>query len=369
MEILQKIARGLSEHHFDAVIVSSADNITYCCGIEIPSQVIPIRERLVFCVIPASGNAVILVPDMEYTLTKSASCITDVRMYNEFTQDPVDELILILKESGVEKGRIAVEDDFIPGDPLSRLYTHMPEAVFAPARPFMSGLRTIKTLAELDKLRRVNQIAIRAHYYAAGKLHAGMTELQLAQYLYEYLFNEGAETVNKLVVGSGERSEFGNANPTRRVIQKGELVRVDIFAKIGGYQSDVARTYIAGTPTPAQIKNWQIVVEASRIILEKIKPGAHTGEIYRDFRQFFEKQGLNPINFVGHGLGITLHEDPYISRYHDCELLPGMVLAVEPIYFPKGEGYQIEDIIAVTDTGSELFTDFGDPAKLLTIEA
>jgi Xaa-Pro aminopeptidase len=225
----------------------------------------------------------------------------------------------------------------------------------------------IKTKGELDLLRRANKIAEQAHYYAAQKAYAGMTELDYARLLSEYLFSNGIESINKLVVGAGERSEHPNANPTQRELQISELVRADIFAKIQGYLSDVARTGVMGIPSNKQKETWKIVVEARNRILDQIRPGACTRAIYTTFCELFEKTGLRPTNFVGHGLGITLHEDPYISRYHDQELQPGMVLAIEPMCFANGEGYQLEEVVAVTETGAELITDCGDPDALVSI--
>lgn len=233
----------------------------------------------------------------------------------------------------------------------------------------MSELRVIKTVEELDCLRIINKIAEKAHYYAAKKATDGISELQYAQYISEYLFSEGAESINKLVVGSGERSEHGNANPTARIMQNGEIVRADIFAKLHGYMSDVARTAVVGKPVQYQMEKWKKIVESRSIVIDMIKPGAFTGDIYKAFCGCFDEAGLTPINFVGHGLGITLHEDPYISRYHNLELQSGMVLAIEPIYFAKGEGYQIEDIITVTNNGCEVFTNFGDPNQMIEISS
>jgi Xaa-Pro aminopeptidase len=98
-----------------------------------------------------------------------------------------------------------------------------------------------------------------------------------------------------------------------------------------------------------------------------IRPGAKTNEIYQAYLDFFEKHGLQPTNFVGHGLGITLHEEPYISRYHDTELREGMVLAIEPMQFLPGEGYQVEDELVVTENGYKLITDYRDPSELIII--
>ena len=366
-EIFDKIKASLTRESIGAIVISSTDNVTYTAGYEVPSQVFPIRERLIFCIITAGNEDVMLVPDMEYTLAKSTSRFAKVCMYNEFTQNPIQELKVILNELGVAKEQLAIEDDFLPWVYLTELYSSMPKARFLSAKHLLAELRKIKTTSELDILRKANKIAEKAHYHAAQKAHSGMTELEYAQLLSEYLFTNGIESINKLVVGSGERSEHPNANPTSRRFQPGELVRADIFAKIQGYLSDVARTGVVGTQTELHLKTWSTVVEARNLILDQIRPGASTLEIYTTFSQYFEKSGLRPTNFVGHGLGITLHEDPYISKYHNQELQSGMVLAIEPMCFTNGEGYQLEEVIIVNDTGFELLTDYGNPNKLISI--
>lgn len=366
-QIFKNIQDKLVQENISAIIVSSPDNVTYLAGYEIPSQVFPIRERLIACAITADGHQLMLVPDMEYSLATSQAKLSDVRMYNEFTQNPIDELISILKEYGIQlSDTICVEDDFIPGSFLNHLQQNFP-CKYLPAKPVMTALRLIKTAEEIEKLRKINKIAEEAHYFAANKACAGISELQYAQYIYEYVFSNGAESLNKLVVGSGERSEHGNANPTSRIIQSGDIVRTDIFAKIGGYQSDVARTAVVGKPTQKQQEIWKKLIESRTMVLEMIRPGQQTQDIFKTFCDYFVHSGLTPINFVGHGLGITLHEEPYISRYHYGELQPGMVLAIEPIYFIKGEGYQVEDIVAVTDTGNELITNSHDVTHLIEI--
>ena len=367
-EIFNRIQAGLVRDQIGAGIAASGDNVTYTAGYEVPSQVFPIRERLIFCILTAGGQNVMLVPDMEYTLAKSASRFSDVRMYNEFTQNPVYELKNILEELGVSGEQVAIEDDFVPYAALDQLYKCMPGTQFLSAHDFFARQRMIKTQRELDILRKVNKVAEQAHYYAASKARSGITELQYAQSLSEYLFTNGVESINKLVVGSGERSEYPNANPTSRALRIGELVRADIFAKIQGYLSDVARTAVVGHPTEAQKAKWEIVFEARNLILEQIRPGAQTREIYGAFCQHFGKKGLTPTNFVGHGLGITLHEDPYISSYHEQELQAGMVLAIEPMFFSNGEGYQLEEIVSVTTEGAELITNYHNPKDLIFIE-
>ncbi len=366
-EILERIKTVLGEQRLAALVICAPDNVTYAAGYEIPSQVFPIRERLIFCVLAPGMPEVMIVPDMEASLARSASAIRDVREYNEFTEDPLALLASVLGELGVRHDRVAIEDDFLPGLYSRRLAQLAPEIEFVGAKALLGELRAIKMQSELDKMRRIGRIAERAHWDAAAHTHAGMTELELAQFIYASLFTNGAESVNKLVVGSGERSEHGNANATERRLRPGEIVRTDIFAKIGGYMSDVARTAVVGAPSPVQRDTWARLIEARCLVLEMLRPGTCTGDIYRVYRDFFQKAGLKPINFVGHGLGITLHEDPYISRYHNTELRPGMVLAVEPMHLVAGEGYQVEDEVVITETGYELITNYRSPEKLIVI--
>ena len=366
-EIIRRIQDELINKGLTAVVLNSMDNVTYTAGYEVPSQAFPIRERVMSCVIPARGKTIMLTADMEYSLAQAQTRLDEVRQYNEFTQDPMEVLKGILDEIGASNGVVAVEEDFLPGLHYNRLLGIMGGTKFVPARRLMNDLRAIKTHSELEMLRKVNKVAEMAHHFAAGKCQVGDTELQYAQRLSEYLYSNGTETITRLVVGAGERSEHGNANPTIRKMAMGEIVRADIFAKMGGYMSDVARTLVVGTPNQGQKDKWKKVIDSHHLVLSMIRPGASTRNIYNAFNKFFEKVGLAPINFVGHGLGVTLHEDPYISKYHDTELKAGMVLAIEPLYFPKGEGYQVEDIVIVTESGYELITNGVDTSNLIVI--
>jgi Xaa-Pro aminopeptidase len=368
-EIIKNIVRKLKSSQIDAIVLSSPDNVTYTVGYEVPSQIFPIRERLVFCIINADGKNIMLVPNMEFSLARDSSSFSDIREYNEFTQKPTAVLYDILDEIGVARGCIAIEDDFIPGLYLSDIYNSLSGSCILPAKPMMSELRTIKTPGEIDQLRRVNQIAENAHYYAAKRARAGISEFQIAKLIYEHLFSEGVDRISELIVGSGERSEYANAFPTARILKEGDIVRTDILPKINGYQADVARTAVVGDPSSEQQAKWAYLIEARSIILNMIKPGVRTGEIYQAFKKSFERAGLTPIDFVGHGLGITIHEDPYISCFHDIELQPGMVLAIEPLFLTRGEGYHVEDVVAVTENGYDLFTASEDPSQLIHIEA
>jgi Xaa-Pro aminopeptidase len=366
-EIVAKQKRAMAEEGLHALIAASPDNVTYTAGFEVPSQYALIRERPVFCLITHDGNDVMIVPDMEENFAVSESRLRDVRAYNEFTEDPADLLADAVDECGLSRGRIGIEMDFVPIKYFARLKERLPDVRFVDDQPLYARLREIKTVHEIDLLRRAGKIAERAHHDAAVKASEGMTEMELAQLITASLYAQGLESVRKVIVGSGERSEYANPGPTQRQLRRGDLIRVDIFGKIAGYTCDVARTYVVGKSTSEQKSTWQKLHETRNLVLGMIRPGVRTGKIYDAFAKRFEELGLTPINFVGHGLGISVHEMPYIGRYGDATLEQGMVLCVEPYYTPQGQGYQVEDELVVTADGYELITDYRSTESLIEI--
>lgn len=352
----------------DALVSISPENTTYTAGVAIPSQSI-IRQRHGICLVPASGAPIMIVVNMEESFTKANAQINDIRAYNEFTESPMEFLADGIKELGLGKGRIGMELDYLPARDYRRLQELVPKVVFEDAEAFLGRLRMIKTEEEIEKLRRVGYAAEKVHHQAFGRLKPGMTELDLAGFIVNGLYAEGIDQILKLVVGAGERCSHANPAPTKNVIKNGDMIRVDIFGSLSSYLSDVARTAVVGKPTTFQKETWKKLMEARDITLENIRPGVHSQEIYQKFAKKFVEMGLEPINFVGHGLGLTLHEDPYINKFSDTVLEPRMVLCVEPYYMmvDQNMGFQIEDEVIVTDKGYELITHYKDSTELIQV--
>ena len=142
-------------------------------------------------------------------------------------------------------------------------------------------------------------------------------------------------------------------------------MRVDIMANLSAFYSDVARTYVIGKAGNKQKEMWKRLRDTQHAVLERIKSGVRTMDLYRIYRRKFEEYGLPPSNFVGHGLGITLHEEPFIGGVSDYKLAEGMVLCIEPFLFGESEGYQLEDEIVVTADGYKLITDVTPTEKVI----
>src|SRR5690606_29236160 len=134
-------------------------------------------------------------------------------------------------------------------------------------------------------------------------------------------------------------------------------VRVDVIGTASNYYSDVARTAVVGKATDEQLRTWANMVEARKVALDAMRAGTSTHAMYQRYAEQMERWNLPPIKFLGHGLGLTLHEEPYIGPYSDIELRPGMVMCLEPLcWYPNRWGVQLEDEVIVTEDGYELIT-------------
>ncbi len=141
------------------------------------------------------------------------------------------------------------------------------------------------------------------------------------------------------------------------------MIRVDLIGTRQGYYSDVCRTAVVGPPNQKQLDIWHTIVEARELVLNNVEPGMDTRQIYGKYRDFIVKKNLTPIDFVGHGLGLGLHEEPYFGKYGGTILKVDMVFCIEPIHvIPNSMGFQLEDEIVITENGYRLLT--GGPRSI-----
>jgi Xaa-Pro dipeptidase len=355
-EIIEKQRRALAAAGLDALVSLSPENVTYTSGVVVPSQPL-MRWRHAACVVTADGAVAMVVVDMEETTVKAHGGLSDVRVYREFADDPMESLAALLLDRGLGRARIGIETDFIPAKDYETLKRRLPGAELVAAEAIFQRLRQVKTAGELDRLRRLSRLTDRAIGEALSSAHEGMSEMELAGRLTAALFGGGAESFKLMIIASGERSQFPNVGPSERRLERGDLIRMEIFGVLGGYHAGVCRTAVVGEPTAEQERIWAHLVACKYLVLERIRPGASAPAIYRAFLDKFTELGFAPISFVGHGIGLHLHEEPYLGRYGESTLEAGMVLAIEPlVYIPGRMGLQNKDMVAVTEEGCELLS-------------
>lgn len=363
-EIIRRQRDALRREDWHASIAVSPENVAYTAGFMVPSQPV-IRHRHALCIVTPSREAMITV-DMEFSTASRLSRIADIRKWKEFADRPMAVLASTLTELGINRGRVGIELRYLPAADYAELVTLLPAVEWVDNDGWFAHLRMVKTPEEIALLREVGRLADEVHAAAYRQVRAGMTERDLGRVLMGELYARGVDGVRILIVASGERSGLPNAGPTDRVLTPHDLIRVDIIAHRRSYYSDVARTAVVGEPTARQREVWKRIVETHQALLSMIRPGVRTSALYAEFARRFREAGFPVSSFVGHGLGLHLHEEPLIGFVGDTTLEEGMVLCVEPFIFADGYGYQLEDELLVTGGGYDLFTDAVDTNRLLT---
>jgi Xaa-Pro aminopeptidase len=326
------------------------------------------RWRHAAVIVTADGRISMVAIDMEATTVKAHAGIGDLRIYREFSDDPMDKLAESLKDLRLDRGKLGIELDFLPAKDFATLQTKLPAVQWVPADAIFNQARQIKTPNELALLRSLSKLTDKALGDALRSAKVGTSEMELAGTLLTSLFAGGAESYKLMIIATGERSQFPNVGPTERKLKNGDIIRMEIFGQKNGYLTGVCRTAVVGDATPEQYKIWSNLIECKYLVMDLIKPDASCPEIYRKFLRKFSELGFEPISFVAHGIGLHLHEEPYMGRYGDEVVQAGMVGAFEPlVYIPGRFGMQNKDMFCVTDKGCELLSDVTPTDTLLRV--
>jgi Xaa-Pro dipeptidase len=373
--IVDRQIKAMRKAGLDAMISCSPENFAYLTGFVVPSQPL-IRHRHAMAIVTADGGTALFGVDMEATTIRRREPETPLRVWAEFTDDPMAVLASQLREMGLAEARIGIEMDYLPAGDFDRLQRGLPRAVFSPDEGILARLRQIKTDEEIELLRRLSRIADRSITDAIAAVKTGDSEMDIAAHLTRNVYALGAEQFKLMIVATGERSELPNVGPSQRRLQPEDVCRVEIFSVIAGYHAGVCRTAVVRRAPPHAERIWQNLVECKSLIMDMIKPGASCRAIYEAFIHKLSELNLPPISFVGHGIGLHLHENPYIGRTPeigrdgDVQLEAGMVLGVEPLCYQTGYGFgmQNKDMMLVTASGCELLSDYADTDRLLVIE-
>jgi Xaa-Pro aminopeptidase len=366
-EIIQHLRKRVMAEGLDAIVASSPENVTYVSGFVVPSQSL-MRWRHAAVILTADGKISMVTIDMEATTVKAHAEIDDLRIYREFSDDPMDKLADALSDLKLDRGQVGVEMEFLPAKDFATLQKRLPNMKWSAADGIFNKARQIKTANELALLRSLSKLTDKALGDALRSAKVGVSEMELAGTLLTSLFGGGAESYKLMIIATGERSEFPNVGPTDRKLKHGDIIRMEIFGQKKGYLTGVCRTAVVGDATPEQYKIWSNLIECKYLVMDLIKPGASCPEIYRKFLEKFSQLGFEPISFVAHGIGLHLHEEPYMGRYGNEIVEAGMVGAFEPlVYIPGRFGMQNKDMFCVTDKGCELLSDVTPTDTLLRV--
>lgn len=348
----------------DALLIAPGSDLRYLIG-----QAGGSFERLTTLVIPADGVPALVLPKLE--APGYADVPADELGIDIVTWVDGDNAYELVADRLGKPGKVAVSD-FTPALHVLAFRGALGDAEQKLAGPIVRELRMRKDAAEIQALRDAGAAIDRVHARVGEWLRAGRTEAEVGADITAAIVEEGHTHADFVIVGSGPNGASPHHDVSDRVIERGDVVVVDIGGPIAeGYNSDSTRTYSVGEPRDADVaETYAVLQRAQRAAVEAVRPGVTAEQIDAAARDIIADAGFGEffIHRTGHGIGLDVHEEPYIIKGNALPLEPGMAFSVEPgIYQPGRWGARIEDIVVVTEDGVESVNQ--RPHELIVLDA
>lgn len=255
--------------------------------------------------------------------------------------------------------RVGFEATHLTVAGLEDLQKAWPDSALVPLRGVIQELRLVKDEDEIQAMRAAQDLADRVYSEVRPMIRAGVRELDVALAIEQKLREAGGSSAFEVIVASGPRGAMPHGVASERVIQDGDLVTVDMGAKLAGYNSDMTRTVAVGTPSAEMKRVYNAVLEAEEAAVKAVKAGVRAADLDKLARDILTRHGLGEAfaHSLGHGVGLEVHEGPGLRGTSEDVLQSGMVITIEPgAYLPNVGGVRIEDLVLVTEDGYEVLS-------------
>jgi Xaa-Pro aminopeptidase len=347
---LDRASAAAEKAGVDALLMAPGSDLRYLLGAGGGSF-----ERLTCLVVPAGGSPVLVVPKLE---APGYDAVPTERLGVELAPwvDGEDPYALVAAQVP-GAGRVAVGDMMAALHVLG-LRAALPAAEQVLAGPIVRELRMRKDAEEIDALRKAGAAIDRVHARMAEFLRVGRTEAEVGADIAAAIVAEGHTEAEFVIVASGPNGASPHHSLSDRVVEAGDVVVIDIGGPVEeGYCSDSTRTYVMGEPRDTDVlETYAVLRRAQQAAVDAVRPGVVAQDIDAAARSVIADAGFGEyfIHRTGHGIGLDVHEHPYIVGGNDMPLEAGMAFSVEPgIYQPGRWGARIEDIVVVTADGVE----------------
>lgn len=359
-----KLTKQILAHGVDGLVVVPGPNMVYLSGIHAH-----LSERPIVMFFPADDEPAIVIPTLEAMKARAAGVAED-RIFAWSDDDgytgAFQQACAHLELSDY---LLAVEALHMRVLELELLKRYAPGLTTTHAEPIMTLLRVVKDASEIAAMERAIAVAEQAMEQLIPQIKIGLTEKQIAARLTQLLLENGAESIAfGPIVSAGPNSASPHAVPTERPLQEGDLLVIDWGCFVDGYPSDITRTFAVGQIEPELARIYNTVKLANAQGVQASRPGAAGRDVDRAAREVIDDAGYGDyfIHRTGHGLGLEIHEPPYMMEANIDPLHPGNVFTVEPgIYLPGRGGVRIEDNVVITEDGCRSLTSF--TRELITV--
>ncbi len=344
---MERAGRSAQEAGLSGVLVTPGPDLLYLTGY----APVAITERLTMLVLSADHEPAMIVPMLERPDVESAPGSSNLELSDwSDGSDPYEAAAPLVDPTG----RYAISDAAWAMHLLG-LQGRLPDSGYVSMTEALPMLRAIKDADELARLTAAGEAADAAFFDILEAQFAGRTETDIGAALADALEAHGHSEVAFTVVGSGPNGANPHHELGERVIEEGDMVVMDFGGIKDGYGSDTTRTVHVGEPTDEERNVHEIVQRAQQAGYDAVRPGVACQEVDRAARAVIADAGYGEqfIHRVGHGIGLTTHEPPYMVEGEELLLEPGMCFSIEPgIYLPEKFGVRIEDIVTVTADGA-----------------
>ncbi|KRA59167.1 X-Pro dipeptidase [Caulobacter sp. Root655] len=342
----------------DALLVGAGASLRYFTGVPWGAT-----ERLVALLLPRRGRPIMVCPAFELgSLQADLKIEADIRLWQEH-DSPAALVGRALSEIDAD---VLALDPAAPFSLFSALDKAAPSLRALDATPVIDGCRALKSPAELALMRYAKAVTLDVHRRAAAMLAPGIAASAVKRFIDAAHRAAGADGGSTFCAVQFDRATaYPHGLPGDQTLREGELVLIDTGCQVEGYNADITRTYVFGEPGDEHRRIWDIEHEAQAAAFAAVRPGLPCEAIDEAARQVLQRYGLGPDyalpglpHRTGHGIGLSIHEGPYLVRGDSTPLAPGMCFSNEPmIVVPDRFGVRLEDHFHVTEDGAAWFTE------------
>lgn len=349
----------MRQQQITATLIYAGTSLQYFTG----TQWYP-SERLVAAILPAEGQLEYIVPHFEFDTFRSFNLVKgDIHTWHE-DESPYQLVHQRLQQFPSTDSKVAI-DEMTPFFVSHNLQAIDSRFLFVSAESVIIPCRSQKSIHELELMQCAKNMTLEVHKAVAKILRAGISTQQVTEFINQAHQKVGAKGSSFCIVLFGQDSAFPHGVKNPKTLAENEIVLIDTGCIIEGYQSDITRTYVFGEPNPHQREIWNAEKQAQLAAFNAAQIGVACGEVDIAARQYLTEQGFGPDydlpglpHRTGHGIGLDIHESPYLVRNDNTPLAPGMCFSNEPMLVIPGEfGVRLEDHFYMTEQGPKWFTE------------
>lgn len=380
-----KFKKLLRENEIDGAIVSSPENVHYILGFGGHQHTVSRQAGFTLAVMSSEDDTKThgITMDFEYPtflkknkddihIIKPYSTWVGVRKWDDLVNNTISDepkfvnsfevMVESIKELGLENKVIGLELDYLPINYYNQLKEYLPKAEFVNISELFIYSRSIKTEEEIETFRQLCRVADNAFYEVSKIVKFGVSEEELSQCFKENVIKSGICVPSSWSMFSTGANGARLTIPEDGIIKKGDVVKYDagVNAAFDFYTTDTSRAWVMDGADFELYKLKDRLYEAQRLMIKSAKPGLPINELFNiGFNYVKEKYSCYKRGHLGHSIsmGPQTAENPYINNSETRVLEPGMILAMEvPCYIENFNGFNIEDMVLITETGAEILT-------------